>query len=71
MGAALDRRRERLELATSALELAAQHAELELRQVRAGEVVRQVGRREAKRAVGCEAHHPQYQPPNGARLRLR
>ena len=39
-------------------ELAALDEELELRQVRAGEVVRQIGGREPKRAVIRESHHP-------------
>ena len=39
------------------LELAALNAELELRQVRAGEMVREVGGREPERAVSRESHH--------------
>ncbi len=42
------------------LELAAHDAKLELRQVRAGEVVRQVGGREPKRAVVSESHVFEY-----------
>jgi hypothetical protein len=42
-------------------ECASLDAELELSQVRAGEVVRQVGGRKAERAVSVETHHPQYQ----------
>jgi hypothetical protein len=38
------------------LEFAALDGELELRQVRAGEVVRPVGRREPKRAVIRKSH---------------
>ena len=52
-------------------ELAAHDPKLELRQVRAGEVVRQVGGREPKRAVVSESHHLQYQPTDRARLRRR
>ena len=46
-------------------ELAALDGDLELRQVRAGEIVRQVGGREAKRAVSREAHHLKYPPDAG------
>jgi hypothetical protein len=38
-------------------ELAALDEELELRQVRAGEMVRQISRRKPKRAVSRESHH--------------
>ena len=51
------------------LELAALDAELELRQVRAGEMVREVGRREPERAVSRESHHLECQLSRGARLR--
>ena len=50
-------------------ELAALDEELELRQVRAGEVVRQIGRREPKRAVIRESHHLEYQLIVGVPLR--
>ncbi len=43
-------------------ELAPLNAQLELRQVRAGEMVRQIGRREPKRAVIRESHHLEYPP---------
>ena len=49
-------------------ELAALDEELELRQVRAGEVVRQIGRREPKRAVIRESHPLEYQRRTGRRL---
>ena len=52
------------------LELAALHAELELRQVRAGEVVPEVGRGEQQRAVVGESHHLEYQRKRGVRLRV-
>jgi hypothetical protein len=40
-----------------------------MRQVRAGEVVREVGRGEEQRAVICESHHLEYQQNRRGRLR--
>ena len=53
------------------LELAALDLEREVRQVRAGQVGREVGGREEQRAVNGESHHPEYQQKSGARLRRR
>jgi hypothetical protein len=52
-----------------ALELPAHDAELELRQVRAREVIREVGGREPKRAVRRKTHRPEYQPTTEPCLR--
>ena len=43
------------------LELAALHLQVQVRQVRAGEVRREVGGREEQRAVSRESHHSEYQ----------
>src|SRR5262249_54453497 len=43
-------------------EFATLHAELELREVRAGEMVREIGRREPQRAVREKTHHLSISP---------
>ncbi len=48
------------------LELAALHLQVQVRQVRAGEVPREVGGREEQRAVVSESHHPEYQLGDGS-----
>jgi hypothetical protein len=49
-------------------DIAASDADLEVRQVRAGEVVRQVSRREAKRPVPGKLHAIEYRPVGGGAL---
>ena len=44
------------------LELAALHLQIQVRQVRAGEMRREIGGREEQRAVRGESHHSEYQP---------
>jgi hypothetical protein len=55
-------------LAQAPFECAANDGDLELRQVRPGEIVRQVGRRERERAVARETHHLSIS--RAARLRV-